>query len=111
MCASYYSRVTVHFTVPAASFQPAPKVESAFISLEPFEKTALEGKSEELFFRMVRAVFQSRRKTLWNSLKLLGKSTDVVRAGIEKAGLSPEVRGETLDLPALILLSKALENG
>ena len=32
-------------------------------------------------------------------------------AGIEKAGLSPEVRGETLDLPALILLSKALENG
>jgi 16S rRNA (adenine1518-N6/adenine1519-N6)-dimethyltransferase len=109
VCAQYHSDVTVHFPVKASSFKPRPKVESAFVSLEPRERLPLAGDGEEAFFRMVRAIFQSRRKTLWNSLKLLGRPVERVRAAIGAAGLSPEVRGETLDLERLMKLSTFLD--
>ena len=109
LCARYFSEVRVHFPVPASSFKPCPKVGSAFISLTPKPDLPLDGKGEERLFRLVRAVFQSRRKTLRNSLKLLGKPSSETEKALEACGLEPEVRGETLDLSKFIELSQAVK--
>lgn len=111
VCARYYSEVEVLFPVKAHSFLPRPKVESAFVSLAPKAVLPLEGEAEAAFFRLVRAVFQSRRKTLWNSLKLLGKPAERLRDGLRRCGLSPEIRGETLTVEQLIDLACSLDPG
>ena len=72
LCAQYYSRPRKFVDVPARSFRPRPKVDSAFIELEIKTSFPLAGESERRFFTLVRAIFQSRRKMLSNSLKSLG---------------------------------------
>jgi 16S rRNA (adenine1518-N6/adenine1519-N6)-dimethyltransferase len=84
-------------------------VDSAFIELELKERFPLEGESEKKFFQMVRAIFQSRRKILTNSLKSLGKPAGHAEAVLGKLGIDPQIRGERLGLEELVRLSEALE--
>jgi len=108
VCAGYYSDFEMLFPVGRKSFRPAPKVESAFIRLTPKEKLPLPEAETKNLFRLVRAIFQTRRKTLLNSLKSGGWLEDAARAGIKSSRLEPEVRGETLGLETLMELSLTL---
>ena len=94
----YYTEPEVVLAVPPKSFLPAPDVESSVISCRVRERPAVEVKDEEMFFRVVRASFGQRRKTLGNALKGGGFSREAVRDALEKAGIDPTRRGETLTL-------------
>lgn len=106
----YYSAPRPLFDVPPDCFVPRPKVTSSVITLRTRTEPVCEIDDEELFFRVVRASFAMRRKTLQNGLaagfSLLSK-TEV--AGILTAcGLSPTVRGETLDIPAFAAIANEI---
>ncbi len=109
ICAQYYSSPKMLLDVPARCFRPRPKVDSAFIELEVKTELPLDEPGEKRLFALVRAIFQSRRKMLSNSLKSLGKSQEQSAQALERLGLNPRIRGEQLDLAKLIELSKALE--
>lgn len=109
ICARYWSHFQMLFPVSRQSFKPAPKVESAFVRLTPLEKPMLDEEGTKNLFRLVRAIFQTRRKTLLNSLKSGGWTDEAARKAIEECRLKPEVRGETLDLEHLVELSLLLE--
>jgi 16S rRNA (adenine1518-N6/adenine1519-N6)-dimethyltransferase len=109
LCAQYYSKPRKLVEVPSRCFKPRPKVDSAFIELEIKETLPLSEASESHFFALVRAIFQTRRKMLSNSLKSLGKPAEKVQAALEETSINPQIRGEELGLEKLMDLSKALE--
>ena len=97
--------------VPAECFDPRPKVDSAVVVLEPFERRALEGDSEKQFFRLVKQAFSQRRKTLLNSLAgIKGLEKEQLEELLNKQGIDPKRRAETLSVDEYINLSKELEN-
>jgi 16S rRNA (adenine1518-N6/adenine1519-N6)-dimethyltransferase len=108
LCAQYYSKVAKRIDVPAKSFRPRPKVDSAFIEIEIKDKFPLTGEAEKRFFALVRSIFQSRRKMLSNSMKSLGKTTEQIRKALDREGIDPEIRGERLSLEEMVGLSQAL---
>lgn len=94
--------------VPPEAFRPRPKVHSAFLLLEPREASLLPPAEERRFFTVARAVFQSRRKTLENSLKRAGFSKERIGRALEVLGFEGRVRGETLGLEEFLALARAL---
>lgn len=109
VCANYYSDAKKLVDVPARCFRPAPKVDSAFVVLDLKRELPLAGAVEKRLFAISRAVFQSRRKVITNSLKFLGKPTEEVNAALQKTGIDPQIRGEQLGLTKLMELAKAFE--
>ena len=109
---NYYAQPKLLFDVPAGCFMPQPKVTSAVLCLQVREKPPVELVDEGMFFRVVRAAFAQRRKTLLNALAAsfgnLGKSglTEV----LESCGIAPTVRGETLDIEAFAAIANAISN-
>ncbi len=106
----YYAQPEILFDVPAGCFLPQPKVTSAVIQLKIRRELPWEIRSKDIFFRTVRASFAMRRKTLQNGLASgfpeLGKAgaAEVLAA----CGLSPSVRGETLDIPAFAAIANEI---
>jgi len=96
-------RVERLFTVPAGAFRPAPKVESALVRLTPLRDARPSLVDEALFARIVTAAFGQRRKTLRNALKTLADEGD-----LERAGIAPGARGETLSVADFVRLANAL---
>ena len=96
---SYYSQPQVLFSVSRGSFLPAPEVDSAVIRLDIREEPPVEVPDEALFFRIVRAGFSQRRKTLSNSLSA-GLSLEKAQTArvLTQAGVSPTARAEELSL-------------
>jgi 16S rRNA (adenine1518-N6/adenine1519-N6)-dimethyltransferase len=109
LCARYYSTVKRLVEVPARCFKPRPKVDSAFIELTLKNPLPLAQGPERAFFKLVKAIFQSRRKVITNSLKSLGKDIQVVETALKTVKLNPQVRGETLAIEKMMELSAALE--
>lgn len=98
VAAQYFSRPEIIKNVPASSFIPAPKVDSAVVCLNILEKPSVSPMDEALYFKLVKAAFSQRRKTLVNALSssgLFGSKEDVLKA-VEGAGFAPTVRGEAL---------------
>jgi 16S rRNA (adenine1518-N6/adenine1519-N6)-dimethyltransferase len=93
----YYTQPEIMFLVPPASFIPPPAVDSAVIRCTVREKPPVEV-NEKVFFRVVKAAFAQRRKTLSNTLKTTGVPADTLRVILEKAGIDGTRRGETLSL-------------
>ncbi|MEG1472470.1 MAG: rRNA adenine N-6-methyltransferase family protein, partial [Clostridia bacterium] len=87
-------------------FTPPPKVDSAFIRLDMREAPPLAVKDEKLLFRMLRASFSLRRKTLQNALGSVMEASKV-SAALAKMGLSATVRGEALSVVEWITLANA----
>ncbi len=105
----YYCEPELIALVPAATFTPPPKVDSAFVSLTFRGEPLLPVRNEALLWRMIRAGFNQRRKTLLNALKGTdGFTPDAARATVEKLGLTPTVRAEALDVETWITLANAL---
>jgi len=108
LCVGYHGKFRRLLEVPAKSFKPVPKVDSAFIEIELRREPLLPLDQEKRLFSVIRAIFQTRRKVLSNSLKSLGRGQEGTLRALERIGLDPQVRGETLGLDRLIELSKAL---
>ena len=106
----YHAAAKILFDVPADRFIPRPKVDSAVLQLVPLATPAVHPKDEKLFFALVRAAFNMRRKTLVNALvPALGAAMDKEEiAGIvQSIGLDPRVRGERLSLADFARLADA----
>ena len=110
----YYMTAKVAFIVPRTVFVPAPNVDSAILKMVRRERPAVEVQDEKFFFKVTKASFVHRRKTLWNNLtSYFGKSEEVktkLERALEKADLATNVRGEALDLAAFARLSDALKS-
>ena len=106
---SYYSEPEILFEVKRDSFMPPPKVDSAVIKLNIRNNPPVAVKDEAKFFRLVKASFAQRRKTLVNTLS---NTLSIDKEGIKKAlsalGLSETVRGERLTLEELAELSNLI---
>lgn len=107
----YYCRARLAFPVPPTVFFPRPEVDSALVSLERRKKPAVQVSQEDLLFRLIKASFQQRRKTLANSLgDFLLEGKDAARKVIAAAGLNPQVRGEALTLEQFAILTELIYN-
>lgn len=104
----YYCDIKVVRKVAPTSFIPKPKVESIVIKLDRLEKPKVEVKDKDLFFRVIRASFNMRRKTLWNGVKSLGIDKEILEKAFEKAGIEPKRRGETLSIHEFAALSDCI---
>ncbi len=106
----YYTDPEILFDVPPHCFLPQPKVTSAVLHLRVRKEPACQVEDEAMFFRVVRASFAQRRKTLVNGLSAvfgnLGK--EQLAQILSDCGFAPTVRGETLSLDAFARLSNAI---
>ena len=101
LAVQYYAEPYLVANVPQNCFMPRPKIGSAVIRLTVHEKPPVTVGDEKLMFRLIRASFNQRRKTLANGLNNspeLNFSKEQIAAAIEKLGVSPSIRGEALTL-------------
>ena len=111
LAVQYYAKPYIVANVPPNCFMPRPKVGSAVIRLERYEKPPVEVKDEKLMFRIIRASFNQRRKTLANGLKNspeLDYTKEEIEAAIETLGKGSSIRGEALTLEQFAWLSDEL---
>jgi len=103
--------VSIRFLIKPSAFFPSPKVESAVVHMVWKEKPMIEAHHEGWFKRVVRAGFGYRRKTLVNALKHSELSLpDSIESRMEKVGIDPRRRPETLTIEEFIRLAEALRN-
>ena len=101
LAVQYYAEPYLVANVPPNCFMPRPNVGSAVIKLTVHENPPVVVRDEQLMFRLIRASFNQRRKTLANGLNNspeLHYSKEQIAEAIERLGTSPSVRGEALTL-------------
>ncbi|HUI24838.1 MAG TPA: 16S rRNA (adenine(1518)-N(6)/adenine(1519)-N(6))-dimethyltransferase RsmA [Candidatus Kryptonia bacterium] len=101
----FRARVRHGLHVDPAAFVPRPKVQSEVVVIEPYEKLPIAVRDEQMFRRTVRAAFQQRRKQLVNSLAAVSGDP---RSALERAGIDPTRRPETLTLAEFAALADAV---
>ncbi len=114
LAVQYYAEPRLMFTVPSGCFMPRPNVDSAVVKLTRRKEPPVAVKDEKFMFRIIRAAFNQRRKTLINSLNNafdLSLSKDDVSSALESMGLLPNIRGEALTLEQFAELSNNMSNG
>lgn len=112
LAVQYYAEPYIVANVPPNCFMPRPAVGSAVIRLTRHQKPPVEVMDEKLMFRLIRASFNQRRKTLANGLKNSGElnlSKEVITAAIEKLEKGSSVRGEALDLEEFARLTNIIK--
>ncbi len=109
----YYADAKILFDVPAGCFVPQPKVDSAVIRLNPLNTPSVSVKNEKLFFAIVRAAFNQRRKTLVNAISPAfgGKleKADILSL-MKTCNLDERIRGEKLTLEEYAALADAADD-
>lgn len=111
LAVQYYAKPYIVANVPPNCFMPRPKVGSAVIRLERYEEPPVKVKDEKLMFRIIRASFNQRRKTLANGLKNsaeLDYTKEEIEAAIETLGRGASIRGEALTLEEFAKLADFL---
>ena len=111
LAVQYYAKPYIVANVPPNCFMPRPKVGSAVICLERYEEPPVKVKDEKLMFRIIRASFNQRRKTLANGLKNsaeLDYTKEEIEAAIEALGRGASIRGEALTLEEFAKLADFL---
>ena len=111
LAVQYYAKPYIVANVPPNCFMPRPKVGSAVIRLERYEEPPVKVKDEKLMFRIIRASFNQRRKTLANGLKNsaeLDYTKEEIEAAIEALGRGASIRGEALTLEEFAKLADFL---
>ena len=98
--AQWHAQTELLFDVPPSCFVPQPKVTSSVVRLKCRETPPARVKDEELLFKIVRAAFNQRRKTLVNALasQLPGVTKEQAEKTLELLGYDTRIRGEALDL-------------
>jgi 16S rRNA (adenine1518-N6/adenine1519-N6)-dimethyltransferase len=106
----YHAKARMAFRVPREAFEPAPKVESAILVLEPYAADdRLDAAAEDGLWRIVQAAFRERRKMLHNVLsRQLPVEPDRVDAALEAAGIARDRRPQTLAVGEWLQLAEAL---
>lgn len=98
LCA-YYTNPSIVCKVPASCFFPAPKVDSAVVCMKVCDKPKVDVKDEKLFFKIVKAAFAQRRKTLLNCLSSGFKCEKaIIEEILNKSDIDPKIRGERLGI-------------
>ena len=113
LAVQYYAEPYIVANVPCNCFMPRPNVDSAGIRLTRYEEPSVQVKDEKMLFKIIRASFNQRRKTLQNGLNNsseLNFTKDQIAAAIAEAGFSPSVRGEALTLEQFAKLTDILLN-
>ena len=107
----YYCDTEIVAKVPRHLFVPQPNVDSIVIALRVRPERKYKVDDEDLYFKVVKAAFGQRRKTLLNSISSMGNlSKDQVKEALEEAGIDPKRRGETLSLDEFAILSNVIGN-
>lgn len=105
----YYAEPEILFQVSRGSFMPAPNVDSTVIRLNVRPQPPVELRSEEAFFRLVKAAFGQRRKTALNAVSAgLSLPKAQVAEAMERAGIAPNARAEQMTLEMLASFSNEL---
>lgn len=105
----YYCQVSQVVSVPRDVFVPQPNVDSAVLRLNIRKEKIVRLKDKDIFFRVVKAGFGQRRKTLSNSLMgVKGITKENALAALQAAGIDPVRRAETLDLEEFAELSNQI---
>ena len=111
LAVQYYAEPYIVANVPPNCFMPRPNVGSAVIQLTKHIEKPVKVKDEKLMFKLIRASFNQRRKTLQNGLnnssELNFTKEEIINA-IEEAGFSPTIRGEALTLEDFARLADIL---
>lgn len=111
LAVQYRAQARLAFSVPPSVFLPRPKVASAVIVLERLAAPSVQPVDEDLFFAVIRAGFNQRRKTLPNSLSsVLQLPKEQVNAALAAAGIAPERRAETLTMAEFARLADEIKN-
>lgn len=107
----YFAKPEIVVNVPASLFVPPPKVDSAVLRLKILDKPSVDVSDEKMFFRVVKAAFSQRRKTLLNCLcaNFTINKTDMTSL-LESCGIDPRRRGETLSLEEFACIADVIKN-
>ena len=111
LAVQYYAAPEIVAIVPPNCFMPRPKVGSAVIRLTRHKEPPVQVEDEKLMFRIIRASFNQRRKTLANGLKNSGELTlskEVIKESITELGVPVTIRGEALSLAQFAELSNII---
>lgn len=98
----YYGRPRLKFLISKKAFRPVPRVDSACLHMEVYEKPKVEVADEKLFFALIKTAFSHRRKTLANALKAVFPD---IKEILLKAGIDPGRRPETLSIEEFAALA------
>ena len=109
LAVQYYAQAETLFSVSRGSFMPAPNVDSAVIRLTVRREPPCAVRDEKQLFRLIRAGFGQRRKTLPNSLSAAGFSREAILAALVASEISPTARAEELTLEQFAALSDHLQ--
>jgi 16S rRNA (adenine1518-N6/adenine1519-N6)-dimethyltransferase len=105
-----YGKPRVAARIPAGAFFPAPKVDSAILCLDVYSEPQIKNELLETFFKLIKAGFSQKRKTLRNSLSSgLHISPNNAADLLTKANIDPQRRAETLGIPEWQRLSETIE--
>ena len=107
----YYARAEIQHYISPEVFVPRPRVESAIITLDLTDPHPERADDEDIFFKVVRAMFQQRRKIIRNSLSKAAQvdfPRDIVDKALARAEIDPKIRGEKLSIQRVIELSNEL---
>ena len=110
---NYYAETEKVILVGKESFIPSPEVDSEVIKLNIRKEPPVNVENEEIFFKLIKASFMQRRKTLQNALTNSGIVTDkeVVRKVFDKMKLKPDIRGEKLTIEEFARLANLIAKG
>lgn len=108
----YFSTPQMLFEVKKDAFLPPPNVDSAVIKLTLLKEPPVTVKSEEFFFKLIKACFAQRRKTLLNTVSnTMGIEKEKIKEALKELNKNESIRGETLTLSDLAKLSDLLFKG
>ena len=113
LAVQYYATADIVLKVPASCFMPKPNVDSAVIKLTRHKDTQVKVSNEKLMFKIIRASFNQRRKTLANGLKNspeLNFTREQVTEALVSMGKSESVRGEAFTLEEFAKLTDILNS-
>lgn len=113
LAVQYYAKPEIVANVPPNCFIPRPKVGSAVIRLTKHENPPVKVMDHKLMFRLIRASFNQRRKTLANGLNNSSEipvSKEIIQEAIASLGVSPSIRGEALTLEQFAQLADFIKN-
>ena len=113
LAVQYYAEPYIVANVPPNCFMPRPSVGSAVIRLTRHKEMPVQVKDEQLMFKLIRASFNQRRKTLANGLKNsaeLDLSKEVIEQAIEQLGKGASIRGEALTLEEFAQLANIISD-
>lgn len=104
----YYTIPKIALYVPPRSFMPPPEVDSVVVNCKVRPQPAVDLIDEKMFFRVVKAAFGQRRKTLNNALKSMGVDKNTIADILTRAGIEASRRGETLTMEEFAAISNIL---